>query len=396
VEINDERILQSIFLFNASKTIILLLLPRNFRRINKMNDTIQNIKILRRFRRWAVITALATVFLIWIGGWVRSTGSGMGCPDWPKCFGVWVPPTSEAGLPADYLEKYGEQRLKKNQRVAKTLTKLGFNDLAYLIQNDPSVFVHEPFNAYKTWTEYLNRVAGVLVGFFIFLTLIFSFFARKLDKRLFWLSLFAFLGVGFEGWLGSLVVSTNLMPSFITVHMVLAMAILVALISAAIIAYVREKSENKVTTSAQSGNLIWAGVVVCGLILTQIIIGTQVRENVDVVKAALGENNRSEIIDNLGSVYSSHRLFYYVVAAAVLFFAFILRGPSKNGNSAFSTHGVRFSTILMILALFSEILLGISMHRFGLPAFLQPLHLLFATVLFSAAYMTTSFLWFKK
>jgi heme a synthase len=373
-----------------------LILRRNLNVLKRAMDyTSQDIKILRRFRRWATITALATVFLIWIGGWVRSTGSGMGCPDWPKCFGVWIPPTSEAGLPADYLEKYGEQRLKKNQRVAKTLTKLGFNDLAYLIQNDPSIFVHEPFNAYKTWTEYLNRVAGVLVGFFIFLTLIFSIRTRKLDKRLFWLSLFAFLGVGFEGWLGSLVVSTNLMPSFITVHMVLAMAILMALISAAIIAWVREKpaEENNLTVS---GNLIGSGVVVCVLILIQIIIGTQVRENVDVVKAALGDNNRSEIIDNLGSVYATHRLFYYVVAAAVLFFAFILRGPSKKGVSFFTVKGLRFSAILMVLSLICEVVLGISMHRFGLPPVLQPLHLLFATVLFSAAYMTTAFLWFKR
>jgi heme a synthase len=360
------------------------------------NVTNQDITILRRFRRWATITVLATVFLIWIGGWVRSTGSGMGCPDWPKCFGVWVPPTSEAGLPADYLERYGEQRLKKNQRVAKTLSKLGFNDLAYLIQNDPSVFVHEPFNAYKTWTEYLNRVAGVLVGLFIFLTLIFSVSARKIDKRLFWLSLFAFLGVGFEGWLGSLVVSTNLMPSFITVHMVLAMAILMALISAVIIANVRTQTDNKVTNLTKPRNLIWGGVVVCGLILIQIIIGTQVRENVDVVKAALGENNRSEIINSLGSVYLIHRVFYYVIAAAVLFFAFLLRGGKKLEQTYFGIRGVRFSTNLMVLSLLSEILLGISMHNFGLPPVLQPLHLLFATLLFSAAYMTTSFLWFKK
>ena len=360
------------------------------------NDTFLEIKILRRFRRWAILTALATVFLIWVGGWVRSTGSGMGCPDWPKCFGVWIPPTSEAALPANYLEMYGEQRLKKNQRVAKTLDKMGFHDLAFLIQNDPSVFQHEPFNAYKTWTEYLNRVLGVLVGFFIFLTVIFSIPARKYDKRLFWLSLFAFIGVGFEGWLGSLVVSTNLMPSFITVHMVFAMAILVALISAATIAYVRGKPIEAVTTFENPKALILGGVLVCGLILTQIIIGTQVRENVDVVKVALGEARHSEIISNLGSVYDTHKLFYYVVTLGVLIFAWILRGAKNKTHSFFSITGVRFSTNLMVFALFGEILLGISMHRLGLPPVLQPLHLLFATVLFSAAYITTSFLWFKK
>jgi cytochrome c oxidase assembly protein subunit 15 len=359
------------------------------------NDTSSNIKTLRRFRRWSIITALATVFLIWVGGWVRSTGAGMGCPDWPKCFGVWIPPTSEAALPANYLELYGEQRLKKNQRVAKTLAKLGFTNVAYLIQNDPSVFVHEPFNAYKTWTEYLNRVAGVLVGLFIFLTLIFSIPTRRVNKKLFWLSLFAFLGVGFEGWLGSLVVSTNLMPSFITVHMVLAMAILMALISAAIIADVKIKS-NEVTLFEKPWNLIGGGVVICGLILAQIIIGTQVRENVDVVKAALNANERSEIIPNLGSVYDTHQLFYYILALGVLIFAFLLRGAFKNGQKYFSLRGVRFSTILMVSALFGEILIGISLHRFDLPPVLQPLHLLLATVLFSAAYMTTSFLWMSK
>ncbi|MDZ7876874.1 MAG: COX15/CtaA family protein [Saprospiraceae bacterium] len=360
------------------------------------NDTHQDTKSLRRFRRWATMTVLSTVFLIWVGGWVRSTGSGMGCPDWPKCFGVWIPPTSEAALPADYLEHYGEQRLKKNQRVAKTLTKLGFNDLAYLIQNDPSIFVHEPFNAYKTWTEYLNRVIGVLVGFFIFLTLVFSIATRKIDKRLFWLSLFAFLGVGFEGWLGSLVVSTNLMPSFITVHMVLAMAILMALISAVIIAYIRESSDSEIKNFTISRNLILGGTVVCGLVLIQIIIGTQVRENVDIVKATLGDNHRQEIIGGLDSVYMIHRLFYYVLAAAVLFFAYLLRGGGKSEKTYFSVQGVRFSTNLMVVSLLTEIGLGISMHNFGLPPVLQPLHLLFATLLFSSAYMTTSFLWFKK
>ena len=373
-----------------------VLLPPNFGRMKMDNDTFLEIKILRRFRRWAIVTALATVFLIWVGGWVRSTGSGMGCPDWPKCFGVWIPPTSEAALPANYLELYGEQRLKKNQRVAKTLDKMGFHDLAYLIQNDPSVFQHEPFNAYKTWTEYLNRVLGVLVGFFIFLTVIFSIPTRKYDKRLFWLSLFAFLGVGFEGWLGSLVVSTNLMPSFITVHMIFAMAILVALISAATIAYLRGKPTETVTKIEKPKTLILGGVLVCGLILTQIIIGTQVRENVDMVKVQLGEEQHSEIISNLGSVYATHRLFYYVVAFGVLFFAWILRGGKNKARSFFSIAGVRFSTNLMVFALFCEILLGISMHRLGLPPVLQPLHLLFATVLFSAAYMATSFLWFKK
>ncbi len=344
---------------------------------------------LHRFRRWGIATTVATIFLIWVGGWVRSTGSGMGCPDWPKCFGVWVPPTSEAALPADYLQHYTDLRKKKNERVAKMLNRMGLSETAERIQNDPSVAEHEPFNVYKTWTEYVNRLLGVLVGLLIFLTLLFSISLRKVDKRIFWLSLAGFIGVGLEGWLGSLVVSTNLMPSFITVHMILAMLILVVLISAVLIAFTHQGNMSDLLTLKPMG-LVWGGVGVSLLILIQIIIGTQVRENVDLVASALGEAHRDEWIPNLSGVYRFHRFFYYFVTAGIMYWVWLLRGRF------FTVKSVKFFSTALLGLLISEIVFGLAMHNFNIPPFLQPLHLLFGTLLFATAYTITGILYLKK
>jgi cytochrome c oxidase assembly protein subunit 15 len=346
-----------------------------------------NQKIMR-FRRMALVTIFLTIFLIWVGGWVRSVGAGMGCPDWPKCFGQLVPPTDVSQLPTDYKQIYAEKRRKKNERIATRLEKMGFVEVAQKIRGDEKTYIEEDFNAYKTWTEYVNRLVGVLVGFAIFLTMVYAFPLRKIAWQIPVLSVIGFLLVLLEGWLGSIVVSTNLMPGTITIHMVLAMVLLMVLI----VAYL-SLTKHLATETTEGGGialprpLFGLGWLISLMILWQIGVGTQVRERVDAVADAMGEAGRGQWLANLGSVYDWHQYSFYFVAGAILVWAYLI-GNQNFGNRIW----VKRFTIVTVSLLFIEVILGIAMHNLGLPAVLQPLHLLFGSVLFAASFTLTTLL----
>ncbi len=332
-------------------------------------------RALSTFHRWSFITLFSTILLIAIGGIVRSTGSGMGCPDWPKCFNCWVPPTNVQQLPEGYEAKYSALRLKKNERVAKTISALGFKETAERIKNDPSVLEAEIFNATKTWIEYINRLVGVLIGIFIFITAILAYRLRKTDARLFWLSLAGLMGVGFEGFLGSIVVSTNLMPQFITVHMILAIVLLLVLV----LAWHLSKSKSfRIISEVEKQKAkpqFYGGIALCALVSIQIIMGTQVREGIDIVSRQLGEANRADWVNNLPNIYQVHKFFYYLLLPLTLFWLYRMHDLIPFQKV------LRTQSFAVFALLLTEIILGISMHRFAIPAFIQPLHLTVAVSL---------------
>ena len=158
---------------------------------------------MRSFRRLTRSTLVAVYILIFVGGVVRTTGSGMGCPDWPKCFGSWIPPSSISELPENYKEVYAAYRQKKNVRLAKYLSTFGLKETGEKILNDPAVLHENDFNPTKTWIEYINRLTGVLIGFLIFAVLVVSWKFRKSQSRLTIIAAITFLLVGLQGWIGS-------------------------------------------------------------------------------------------------------------------------------------------------------------------------------------------------
>jgi cytochrome c oxidase assembly protein subunit 15 len=326
---------------------------------------------MQSFKTFGTLTIIAIYLLILVGGVVRSTGSGMGCPDWPKCFGQWIPPTQEAELPANYKDIYKEKRIAKNERFAKLLNSLGFDEIAYQITKDPSVLKEEPFNAIKTWIEYLNRVLGVLIGFFIFLTFLFSIPYRHTDRQVVAYSFAAFVMVGIEGFLGSLVVSTNLLPILITVHMLLALAIVLVLIYAlARTFYSSQQTKikpNEQPLLSKLNVLLWAGLLTS---VIQITLGTQIREAIDHIAAQIAD--RSLWIDQLGLSFYIHRSFSLLILSLHLYLAYTL---FTNRN------GLKNWAYLLATLVFAEVLSGVGMAYLAFPAFLQPLHLTLAAVI---------------
>lgn len=329
----------------------------------------------QRFIRINLITIIVTLLVILAGGIVRSTGSGMGCPDWPKCFDRYIPPTDVSQLPADYKEKYVAGRLKKNEKFAKYLESMGKHELADRIRHDKSITVPEEFNPAKTWTEYLNRLAGALAGIFLFLTAVYSFTYRKTAKRIIVLSILNILVVGYQAWLGSIVVSTNLAQWVVTVHMLLALVIL----AISIYTYNYAKQLNK-EPSVIMYRILWLkGFLFFTLILSvlQIIMGTEVREAIDVIAKSLSFSARGSWVSKAGSIFSYHRdLAILVVVANAIVYKMVI---DRFSGKAAPLLTARF----ILLTLLIQLLSGFGLAYISLPPLAQALHILFSTMLFS-------------
>jgi cytochrome c oxidase assembly protein subunit 15 len=280
------------------------------------------------------------LLVILAGSIVRSTQSGMGCPDWPRCYGLLIPPVNESQLPPDY------QHLYANHGIPA-----------------------EKFDAVKTWTEYINRLLGALLGFTVLLQAGASFRIRKEQKIKFYLSLLVVFLTGFQAWLGALVVSSNLAPVKITVHMAAAMILLVIAVYNSY-----DKAFRKVETVdiKTLSPILLASI---GLLFVQIILGTQVREEIDEIAKAMDYQQRWIWVDNLSSIFKMHRSFSILLAALLFWLIYQLYGKSKSDTQ------LRLLTLLLGYSLIAEILAGLILANLGVPAYAQPVHLLAASVM---------------
>ena len=322
----------------------------------------------KHFPRIVKIT-LITVYLIFLAGAVvRMTGSGMGCPDWPKCFGYYIPPTSEEQITWQANKEFKQGMIIVKDEVLFVAESDLTTGTSFNPKNWSKYTKHDyaKFNKYHTWTEYINRLVSVVAGF-VFLFLLYGAFQfRKENKTITIISFVAFFLMLFEAWLGKTVVDTNLKPTIITIHMVIGLVIVALLLYLRFI--VTEKNNTYKFDSLFNRLLIFS--VVFSLI--QIAMGTQVRQFIDEQVKQFGFDNKQYSLMNPSFKFYFHRSF--TIAIVLVNLGMFYLNQVKN-------LGYKLVNWIVFL-IFLETITGILMYYAEFPLGTQAVHLLAGAILF--------------
>ncbi|MEO6668164.1 MAG: COX15/CtaA family protein [Ferruginibacter sp.] len=285
-------------------------------------------------KNWVIATFILSLLVIIAGGVVRTTQSGMGCPDWPRCFGKWIPPTNASELPADF-EKY----LRKQD-------------------------IDHTFNVWHTWIEYINRLLGALLGVFAIIQVAVLLNKRKTWRTAWQLAVSFLVIVVLTGLFGALVVKFNLAHLSISVHLLF--AILLIQIQLALLLSVQSRLNSLVVDDKLKKTLIFFLII----IFIQSILGTMVRMYVDDVSKSLQYEQRETWLANSPVAFLIHRSFSWVVFLAAIFIAWYGKTNMFIKNKLFALAGV------IILSMIT----GVTLFYADVPAVAQPIHLFLATL----------------
>lgn len=329
--------------------------------------------MLNRLFKVTLTLSLILVYIVIIAGAVvRMTGSGMGCPDWPKCFGYTIPPTN-----ASQLDWKPNHNYYKGEKIIKNETlyvvKENFvSEHKYKSSNWQKYTKHDyaTFNPVHTWIEYINRLATVVFGIPLLFLLVLSIFKWKYDKRFTLLSIALLVSVAIEAILGKIVVDTNLQPVKITLHVLFVFFIVAFLL--VILFLFRKPQPLKVFNKS----LNQLGVTVVILTLIQVTLGTQLRQFVDVQMQLNAHTNAENWLASPPLIFYIHRSFSIIVLIVNAIWIWKLK------QTANKLYLVNWVGLLLIL----EIISGIVLYYVHFPFLSQPLHLLISSLLFSVQF----------
>jgi len=279
------------------------------------------------FQKWAIATVFAVYFLIFVGGLVRVSGAGLGCPDWPRCYGMWIPPTSVEQLPPQY---------------------------------DPLTF-----NPVLTWVEYLNRLVGVVVGLFILVLagLAIRNFAKQV--KILVPSIAALILVAFQAWLGKIVVVSDLHPFIVTLHLMMALVIVSLLIYVLMQARQMRNPEGECTVESKQSKIVlglWIAVML------QIALGTQVRETLEWLSRKYPLLNEFDWLEQARAIGILHSAYGTLLAGAIVGIG--RKQLKEHQLSPFLSDVVKCSIAIALV----QLVVGMLLVKLGIPQTMQVFH----------------------
>jgi cytochrome c oxidase assembly protein subunit 15 len=303
----------------------------------------------QRYRRLVFLTWFLTLDLIMFGAFVRLTDSGLGCPDWPGCYGKVTP----IGAMADI-------------RAAEQILPDG------------------PVTVPKAWIEMVHRYVGALLGLMIIGIMLMAWRWRDLIGRTPWLATVTFVAVCIQGAFGAWTVTLKLMPIIVTIHLLGGMSLLALMTWLA--------ARERVHTPILTQNHRYKPWVALGLVLlfVQIALGGWVSTNYAALACmdfptcgglwippmdfeggfslvrGLGELPNGEAISQLAlvAIHWVHRNFAWVIFAYLGTIAWQLR----------TDPGLRGPSMLIMALLFAQLFTGLTTIFFEWPLLIAVLH----------------------
>jgi len=314
---------------------------------------------------------LASIIIVYLvvlaGAIVRMTGSGMGCPDWPKCFGYFIPPTERTQL--DWIPNFD---YNKNQIIIiedelffaiddfRSADSLDIDNWEKYTKHD-----YSKFNVYHTWIEYINRLIGAIAGISVLILFITSL--KYINKKflLTFLSFLSLVAILFQAWLGKIVVDSNLSANTISIHMIMAIILLFILFS--ILSIVNKKSNLK-DLPRNISVLIILSII---MLSAQIIIGTEVRKFIDIKMELYNYSQKEKWFEEIPSIFYTHRSFSWIIIILNIYIIYMLNKIRLKSIIKYSVNAL----------IFIQIFTGILMYYLNFPFSTQPIHLLLSTII---------------
>lgn len=318
---------------------------------------------MTRFQKIALTAFVCVEILIFVGAIVRATGSGLGCPDWPFCYGCWVPPTSVEGIDREALAKDLPQFRKKAERLGRAPQSITVESLV------------AEFDPVSTWVEYINRLTSLPVGLSTLLLFFAAFGELRRGRLAVCLAAVAsFFLVLVNAWLGARVVLSGLKPGIITLHMALAILLQCALV------FTAWRGTGRPWRLSAAGLPVRIAWGLFALVVIEGILGSQVRELTDALAKTHAGEARAAWIPQLeaSTVYLVHRSFSWLLLVLAMIFG--LRARRALGR-------LGWLEISIISIIFSQMVLGVVLAHLGVFPLVQVLHIGLSSLLVSGLFL---------